>query len=128
MQEKQVEEAKLIHLYFDKLASKSTRDFALIALSPFVDESVMKRLVLAGDEEGARSILSQFAGRDNDTAQGLSEAEASVTSAVGEPANEAPATTAQDDLTSVASPAAKVQKWVYGTGGPYVIGHPVDTP
>ncbi len=126
--EKQVEEAKLIHLYFDRLIPESPgRELALVALSAFIDKSVIERLVLAGDEEGSRSILSQFARRDNDTAQGLSEAEASATSAVGEPANEAPATRrARDDGTSAASPAAEVQEYLYTEPGPgkFVMPYP----
>jgi len=48
--DKRAEEARLIHLFFDKLVStrKSERDVAMLALSTVIDPELIKRLVLAG--------------------------------------------------------------------------------
>jgi hypothetical protein len=68
--DKQAEEAKLIHLFFDKLVSKqqAERDLALFTLSSFVDSTVIERLALAGDSPAWRASLSRLAARGEDGA------------------------------------------------------------
>lgn len=134
---KQVEEAKLVHLYFDKLLPKSPeRDLALIALSAFVDKGVIRRLALAGDAEVSRSILSQLAGRD--AAQEGSNGEAaentkSEVSDVRERGDEAPVATVTQDPASdtssaatSASPPKKRRRYYTGPGGFMLPGALID--
>jgi hypothetical protein len=68
--DQQVEEAKLIHLYFDKLTSSNPKeqDLALIAISAFIDSSVVERLASGGRETLSRSSLSRLAAGGSATA------------------------------------------------------------
>jgi hypothetical protein len=69
--EQRIEEAKLIHLYFDKLTSNEQRqqDLALFALSAFVDSSVIGRLVSGGGIVSSVSASRLAASGDSEAAQ-----------------------------------------------------------
>jgi hypothetical protein len=68
--DKQVEEAKLIHLYFDRLRNGDPpqRDLAFIALSSFVGPEIIERLALGGESLVSRSGLSRLAALGKDAA------------------------------------------------------------
>jgi hypothetical protein len=86
--EQKIEEAKLIHLYFDKLTSKDQhqQDLALFALSAFVDSSVIERLVSGSGIVSNVSASRLAASGDSDAAQAaqaaLNQSYADATAAV----------------------------------------------
>jgi hypothetical protein len=68
--ERQTEQAKLIHMFSDKLLSEREQDraLALFAVSSFVDPDVIERLAKGGDALVSRSSLSKLAASGRDAA------------------------------------------------------------
>jgi hypothetical protein len=61
--DQKIEESKLIHMFFERLVSKNPKEqkLALLAISEFVDPSVIEVLASAGEEIVSRENLSRLA-------------------------------------------------------------------
>jgi hypothetical protein len=114
LHDRRAEETRLIHLFFDKLVSRSEteRGLALFALSAAIDHEVLEQLALVVEEVSLKTDSQQ-------TAQGEDEVENQPDGSEERPSKTTP--TSASGAPPPAANAPSLRKIIGYTKGPYVL-------